>query len=139
MGCGEGCSGGAVAVGGDQLGDVALIEAIVQAPRALRARSRDTRGAGECRGIASLHVSGLYRVRVSGKYLHHMLSGPDQGFCGVLSAVWVCRCECPVQVPLCGFDSLKVFRVWCAGRGCCAQRLPPPTSTDAERPPRWMC
>lgn len=32
----EGGSGGALAVGGDQLGDVALIEVFAQAPRVLR-------------------------------------------------------------------------------------------------------
>ena len=32
VGSGEGCGGGALAVGGDQVGDVALIEAVAQAP-----------------------------------------------------------------------------------------------------------
>jgi hypothetical protein len=35
---------GAFAVGGDQLGDVALIKSVARAPRTLRARSRDTQG-----------------------------------------------------------------------------------------------
>jgi hypothetical protein len=39
VGRGEGGGGGAVAVFGDQLGDLALIEALAQAPRTLRARS----------------------------------------------------------------------------------------------------
>jgi hypothetical protein len=38
VGSGEGCGGGAVAVSVDQLGDVALIEALAQAPRTFRAR-----------------------------------------------------------------------------------------------------
>ena len=42
VGSGEGGGGGTVAVGGDQVGDVALIEAVVQAPRTLRARSWGT-------------------------------------------------------------------------------------------------
>jgi hypothetical protein len=45
VGSGEGGGGGAFAVGGDQLGDVALIEAVAQALRTLRARSRVTRRA----------------------------------------------------------------------------------------------
>jgi hypothetical protein len=40
-GSGEG-GGGALAVGSDQVGDVALIEAVAQVPRTLRARSRGT-------------------------------------------------------------------------------------------------
>jgi hypothetical protein len=35
-----GGDGGAFAIGGDQLGDVALIEAVAQTPRTFRARSR---------------------------------------------------------------------------------------------------
>jgi hypothetical protein len=67
VGSGEGGGGGAVAVGGDQVSDVALIEAIAQAPRALRARSRGSRTTGERCGAAKLQVSGLRGVRVSGK------------------------------------------------------------------------
>ena len=67
MGSGEGGGGGAVAVGGDQLGDLALIEALVQAPRRLRARFRGTHRAGERHGVAKQQVSGLCGVRVSGK------------------------------------------------------------------------
>ena len=44
VGRGEGGSGGAFAVGGDQLGDLALIKALAQAPRTLRARSRGAHG-----------------------------------------------------------------------------------------------
>jgi hypothetical protein len=44
VGSGEEGAGGAFAVGDDQLGDVALIEAVAQAPRTLRARSRATQG-----------------------------------------------------------------------------------------------
>lgn len=71
MGCGEGCGVGAVSVGGDQLGDLALTEAVAQAPRTLCARSRGAHGAGAGCGVAKLQVSGLRGVRVSGKYLHH--------------------------------------------------------------------
>jgi hypothetical protein len=39
-GGGDGGGGGAVLVGGDHLGDLALIEALTQALRAFRARSR---------------------------------------------------------------------------------------------------
>ena len=42
LGSGEGGGGGALAVGSDQVGDVALIEAVAQAPRTLRARSLGT-------------------------------------------------------------------------------------------------
>jgi hypothetical protein len=70
VGSGEGSGGGAVTVCGDQVGDVALIKAVAQAPRTLRARSRGTYGTDERRGVAKPQVSGLYRVRVSGKYLH---------------------------------------------------------------------
>jgi hypothetical protein len=40
VGCGERGGGGAVAVGGDQVRDLALTEAVTQAPRMLRATSR---------------------------------------------------------------------------------------------------
>lgn len=40
MGRGEGGGGGAVAVGGDQLGDLALVEALAQAPWTFCVRSR---------------------------------------------------------------------------------------------------
>lgn len=56
-------------VGSDQLGDLALIEALAQAPRALRARSRGPYGAGERHGVAKPQVSSLRGVQVSGKYL----------------------------------------------------------------------
>lgn len=45
MGRREGGGGGAVAIGGDQLGDLALAEALAQASRRLRARSRGARRA----------------------------------------------------------------------------------------------
>ncbi len=67
MGCGEGGGAGAVSVGGDQLGDLALTEAVAQAPRTFRARSRSTHKVGERYGVAKLQVSGLRGVRVSGK------------------------------------------------------------------------
>ena len=67
---GEGGGGGAVAIGGDQLGDLALVEALAQAPRTLCVRSRGAHGASARHGAANPQVSGLYRVRVSGKYLH---------------------------------------------------------------------
>ena len=44
MGRGEGGGDVAVAVGGNQLGDVALTEALAQAPRTLRTRSRGHAG-----------------------------------------------------------------------------------------------
>ena len=44
MGSGEGGGSGAVAVGGDQVGDVALIEAVVQALRTFHALSRGAYG-----------------------------------------------------------------------------------------------
>jgi hypothetical protein len=53
VGNGEGGGGGAFAVGGDQVGDVALIEVVAQAPRTLRARSRGTYRVGERRGVVS--------------------------------------------------------------------------------------
>jgi hypothetical protein len=74
VGCGEGGGGGSFAVGGDQLGDVALIEAVTQAPRTLHARSRGTYGTGESRGVAKTQLSGLCGVRVSGKYLRRVYS-----------------------------------------------------------------
>jgi hypothetical protein len=40
VGSGEGGGGGSLTVGGDQDGDVALIDVVAQAPRTLRARSR---------------------------------------------------------------------------------------------------
>lgn len=46
MGSGEGGGGGALVIGGDQVGDVALIVAVAQAPRTLRARSRGTHRGG---------------------------------------------------------------------------------------------
>jgi hypothetical protein len=70
VGSGERGGGGAVAIGGDQFGDVTLVEALAQAPRTFRARSRGAHGAGERYGVAKLQVSGLCRVRVRGKYLH---------------------------------------------------------------------
>jgi hypothetical protein len=57
----------AVAVGGDQFGDVALVEALAQAPRTFCARSRGSHGAGERHRMAKRQVSGLCRVRVSVK------------------------------------------------------------------------
>jgi hypothetical protein len=71
VGSGEGGGSGAVAVGGDQVGDVALIKAVVQALRTFHALSRGAYGAGESRGVAKPQVSSLCRVRVSGKHLHH--------------------------------------------------------------------
>ena len=44
MGGGEGGGGGTLAVGGNQLGDLALIDALAQAPRTFRARSRGAQG-----------------------------------------------------------------------------------------------
>jgi hypothetical protein len=70
VGSGEGGGGVAVAVGGDQVRDIALIEALAQAPRTFRARSRSTLRAGERHGVAKLQVSGWCRVRVRGKHLH---------------------------------------------------------------------
>ncbi len=70
VGCGEGGGGGAVAVGGDQLGGLAFVEALVQAPRTLRARSRSTHRADEHHDVTKPQVSGFSGVRVSGKYLH---------------------------------------------------------------------
>ena len=65
MGSSEGGGGGAVAVGGDEVRDVALIEALAQAPWTLRAQSRGMRGAGERHGVAKSQVSGLGGVRVA--------------------------------------------------------------------------
>ena len=70
VGSGEGGGGGAVAVGGDQVSDVALIEAVTQALRTFCARSRGAHGAGAGCGVAKLQVSGWHGVRVSGEYLH---------------------------------------------------------------------
>ena len=70
MGSGERGGSGAVAVGGDQLGDVALVEALAQAPQTFRARSRITHGDGERHRMAKQQVSGLRGVRVSVEYLH---------------------------------------------------------------------
>lgn len=67
MGSGEGGDGGAVAVGGDQFGDVALIEAFAQASRTLRVWSRITHRVGERHSVAKPQVSGLCSVRVRGK------------------------------------------------------------------------
>jgi hypothetical protein len=50
---GEGGGGGAVAVGSDQLGDVAFGEAIAQAPWTRRGWSGGTRRTGERDGVAS--------------------------------------------------------------------------------------
>jgi len=48
--------GGASVVGGDEIGDVVLIEAVAQASRALRARAWANTGVGERHGVAgSLH------------------------------------------------------------------------------------
>jgi hypothetical protein len=44
VGSGEDGGAGAFAVGGDQVGDVALIEAVAQASRTFRARFRGARG-----------------------------------------------------------------------------------------------
>lgn len=44
MGRGEGGGGGTVAVSGDQLGNLALVEALAQAPWTFRVRSRGARG-----------------------------------------------------------------------------------------------
>jgi hypothetical protein len=53
VGSGEGGGSGALAVGGDQVGGVAIIEAVAQGPRTLRARLRGTHRAGEgCGGKA---------------------------------------------------------------------------------------
>ncbi|MDQ3763336.1 MAG: hypothetical protein M3460_17420 [Actinomycetota bacterium] len=52
----------------DRLGDVALIVAVAQAPRTLRARPRGTHRADERSGVSKPQVSSLHRVRVSGKY-----------------------------------------------------------------------
>lgn len=62
---GEG-GGGAIAVGGDEVSDVMLIEVVAQASRTLRVRFRGTRRAGERHGVTKPQVSGLSRVRVSG-------------------------------------------------------------------------
>jgi hypothetical protein len=70
VGSGERGGGGAVAVGGDQVGDVALIEEVAQALRMLRARCRGAGRVGESRGVAKPQVSGLNGVRVGGEYLH---------------------------------------------------------------------
>jgi hypothetical protein len=70
VGSGKGGGGGTIAVGGDQLGDLTLIEALAQASRTLCARSRGAHEAGESRSITKPQVSGLPQVRVSGKYLH---------------------------------------------------------------------
>jgi hypothetical protein len=59
VGSGEGGGGGAFAVCGDQLGDVALIEALAQGPLTRRARARDTHRAGESHGVAKSQVSSL--------------------------------------------------------------------------------
>ena len=72
VGSGEGGGGGAVAVGGDQVSDVALIEAVTQALRTFCARSRGAHGAGAGCGVAKLQVSGWHGVRVSGEYLHRV-------------------------------------------------------------------
>lgn len=68
-----------VVVGDDQLGNVVLIEAVAQAPRTFRARSRGMHRAGEHHGVAKSQVSSLYRVRVSGEYLHRERPGPWPG------------------------------------------------------------
>ena len=73
MGSGERGGGGAFAVGSDQVGDVVLIEAVAQA---LRFTLGWTHRAGESHGVTKSHVSGLRRVRVSGKYLHR--EGPGR-------------------------------------------------------------
>ena len=70
MGSGEGGGGGAFALGGDQVGNVALVEVVAQAPWTLRVRSWGTHRSGESRGVVKLQLSGLRGVRVSGKYLH---------------------------------------------------------------------
>ncbi len=59
---GEG-GGGAFAVGGNQFGDVAFIEAVAQPSRALRARSGAIYRAGEYHGVAKQQVSGSHGVR----------------------------------------------------------------------------
>jgi hypothetical protein len=69
VGRGEG-GGGAFAVGGNQFGDVAFIEAVAQPSRALRARSGAIYRAGEYHGVAKQQVSGSHGVRVRGKELH---------------------------------------------------------------------
>ena len=63
VGSGEGGGGGAFAVGGDQIGDVVFIEAVAQAPRMLRARSRCTYRVGAGHGVVKQQVSGLDGVR----------------------------------------------------------------------------
>ena len=70
VGGGEGGGGGAVTVASDQFGELALIEALAQAPGTHRARSRSTLRAGERHGVAKPQVSGLDGVRVSGECLH---------------------------------------------------------------------
>jgi hypothetical protein len=67
---GEGGGGGAFAVGGHEVGDVAFVEALGQALRVPNARLWDGSGPGECHYRAKSQVSGLRRVRVSGEYLH---------------------------------------------------------------------
>jgi hypothetical protein len=62
VGSREGGGGGALAVGGDQVGDVVLIEAVVQALRTLRARPGGIHRAGERRGVAKPQVNRLRRV-----------------------------------------------------------------------------
>lgn len=54
------------ALDADQGGDVAFIEAVAEALRMVRARSRGAQWAGERRGVAKLQVSSLCRVRVGG-------------------------------------------------------------------------
>jgi hypothetical protein len=54
VGRGEEGGGGAVAVGGDQLNDLALVEALAQASRTFRAGSRGAHRAGERHGVAKL-------------------------------------------------------------------------------------
>jgi hypothetical protein len=67
---GEVAGSGSAAVGGDQVVDVALIEALAQAPWTLCARFQGAHWAGERHGGAKSQISGLRGVRVSGKYLH---------------------------------------------------------------------
>jgi hypothetical protein len=59
VGRGEEAGGGAVAVGGDQVCDLALAKGLVQTPRPLRARFWGTRGASEGRSVATPQVNGL--------------------------------------------------------------------------------
>ena len=98
---GEGGGGGTFAVGGDQLGDLAFVEAFTQAPRTLRARSRGAHGVGERHGVAKPQLSGLHGVRVSGKYLHRRTLG---------SLTWVfmfLRCASPFS-RRCGRVTIRV-------------------------------